>query len=374
VNIGNLEIKFPKLSIGTVTLLIIAAVGLYSAFVRYTQGFGAMTNMSDSRPWAFWISFDLLVGVAISAGAFVIAGTTHLFHLKKYEPIVRPALLTGFLGYILVSLGLLVDLGQPQRIWHMMIYRNIHSPLFEVGMCVMIYLTVLLLEFIPAILEKFGLAHQAPWKWIKNLSIPLIISGFVLSTMHQSTLGTLYLIVPHKMHPLWYTPILPIIFFTSALAVGFGMVIFETVLSHHIFGWDLHEDILQGLGKGLRVSLVMLLMLKVGDLIYAGEMGLILEGNLQSKSFILENVAGIILPIIILTLPRLRVDPKWIFRAGLLTVIGLVLHRFNLSMVGLAGDAYFPHWMEIAATAGLFALGLLAFGMVALNVPMHSEH
>jgi Ni/Fe-hydrogenase subunit HybB-like protein len=368
-----IPIPFTKkhISIGTIILLLLFALGVSIAIYRWINGFSNVSNLSDSRPWGLWISFDLLVGVAISSGAFILAATVHIFHIKKAEPILRPALLTGFLGYLLVILALLVDLGQPQRLWHMIVYRNLHSPLFEVGMCVMAYTLVLFIEFSPPVLEK--LDWQGPLRLIKRISIPVVILGVTLSTMHQSSLGSLFLIVPLKMHPLWYTPLLPLIFLVSAVSVGFGMVIFECVLSHRLLGGHLHKDILQLLAKGLFVTLGVLLLIKISELVFAGEVDLILEGSYQSNMFILENIVGIIIPLVILAVPRFRTNVKWIYRAGLLSVIGLILNRLNIGWTSMAGAVYTPHWMEVAVSVGLFSGGILIFGLVMKNLTMEGE-
>ena len=357
-----------QVSIGTLILFALAALGAIAALFRWVDGFSQVTNLSDSRPWGIWISFDLLVGVPISAGAFILAATVHIFHMEKYQPILRPALLTGFLGYVMVIIALLVDLGQPQRIWHMLIYRNLHSPLFEVGMCVMAYTAVLFLEFSPPVLEKLGWTTLLGF--MRKISIPVVILGVTLSTMHQSSLGSLFLIVPFKMHPLWYTPLLPLIFLVSAIAVGFGMVIFECTLSHQVFGGEIRKDIFQGLAKGMLVTLLILLAIKLGDLIYADELGMAFDGSLQGNLFILENMVGIILPIVILLIPKLRRSTHWIFRAGLLTLIGLILYRLNIGLVSMAGAPYVPHWMELAVTVGLFSAGILVFGFAMKHLPL----
>jgi len=360
-----------QVSIGTVILAMLAALGMFAALFRWVDGFSHVTNLSDSRPWGIWISFDLLVGVPISAGAFILAATVHIFHIEKYKPILRPALLTGFLGYVMVILALLVDLGQPQRIWHMLIYNNLHSPLFEVGMCVMTYTFVLFLEFSPSVLEK--LKWNGLLKVVRAISVPVVILGVTLSTMHQSSLGSLFLIVPFKMNPLWYTPLLPLIFLVSAIGVGFGMVIVECTLSHQIFGGQIRKDIFEGLAKGMLITLSVLLLIKLGDIITAGELGLVFDGSSQSFMFILENLVGIILPISILLVPKFRTSLSWIFRAGLLTLIGLIIQRLDIGLVSMAGVPYVPSWMELAVTIGLFSAGILIFGFAIQNLPVEEE-
>lgn len=361
-----------QMPVGTVVLAVLFGLGILAALFRWIDGFEQIANISDLRPWGIWISVDLLVGVAISAGAFVLAATVHIFHIEKYRPVLRPALLTGFLGYILVIIALLVDIGQPQRIWHMLIYQNLHSPLFEVGVCVMTYTLVLLIEFSPSVLERF--------KWhgilrvVEKVAVPAVILGITLSTMHQSSLGSLFLLVPYKMHPLWYTAWLPLVFLVSAIAVGFGMVIFESTLSNWIFNEEPRLDILQGLSRGLLITLTVVFAVKFLDLLLAGELGLIFEGSMQSSMFILENLVGILLPVGILLTAKLRNDLGWIFRASLLSILGLILHRLNIGLIGMAGEPYVPHILELAVTVGLFAGGILLFGLAKKHLPLELEN
>ncbi|MDQ7086999.1 MAG: NrfD/PsrC family molybdoenzyme membrane anchor subunit, partial [Acidobacteriota bacterium] len=194
---------------------------------RFTGGLGAVSNLSDEMPWGLWIGFDLLSGVALAAGGFTITAIVYLLHLDRYRPIVRPALLTAFLGYLMVIAALLVDLGRPWNIWHPLIFWNPHSVMFEVGWCVMLYTTVLFLEFLPLVFERFRI-QRALTLWSRYLTPPLVIAGVLLSTLHQSSLGTLYVIVPGKLHPLWYSPILPLLFFVSAISLGLAMTSVES--------------------------------------------------------------------------------------------------------------------------------------------------
>src|SRR4030042_1840918 len=242
---GNEIAKKPRsLPIGTVILSVIALLALPVMIYRFTAGLGAISNLSDGRPWGLWISFDLYCGVALAAGGFTLAGAVYVFRLEKYRSVVRPAVLTAFLGYTLVILALLVDVGQPWYLWHAIIYWNIHSPLFEVAVCVMTYTAVLALEFSPAVFERLN--WHVPLRIIRAIQIPLVIAGGVLSTLHPSSLGSLLLLMPTTLHAIWYTPIFPILFLTSALAVGPAMAIFESTLSTKVFGHKLESNVLSG--------------------------------------------------------------------------------------------------------------------------------
>jgi Ni/Fe-hydrogenase subunit HybB-like protein len=206
----------------------------------------------------------VLAGVALAAGGFTITAVVYIFNLKKYRPLARPAILTAFIGYIIVILALIIDLGQPLRFWYPLFMWQHRSVLFEIVWCVALYTTVLCLEFSPAFLERFNI--QSGLKIIKSLTFPLVIAGIILSFLHQSSLGALYLIVPYKLHELWYSPILPLSFFISSIAAGISMVSFESIISSKAFkrGSELH--MLSGLTKGLIITLFVYLLIKIADL------------------------------------------------------------------------------------------------------------
>ena len=357
--------------VGISILSALVILGLVVVIIRYLNGLGAISNLSDGRAWGLWISFDLYCGVALAAGGFTLAGAVYIFNLKKYYPVVRPAILTAFLGYTLVILALLVDLGQPWYIWHAIIYWNIHSPLFEVAICVMTYTTVLALEFSPVVFEGLSKSNlpvlrrfnwHIPMRVIRAIQIPLVIAGVVLSTLHQSSLGSMLLMMPETLHALWYTPILPILFLASAVAVGPAMVIFESTLSTRIFGHKLDIDVLSGLSRAIPYILGLYLLLKLIDLMVAGEIGLIFSAYPQSLLWWGEIIIGVIIPIILFSMPSVRQNRNAVFWTSVLVILGLVLNRFNVSLLALdirPGYIYFPHWMEIAISVGLVADALL---------------
>ncbi|MBM2824344.1 MAG: hypothetical protein HW402_8 [Dehalococcoidales bacterium] len=375
---------FP-LGISILTLLVI--LGLIPVIIRYLYGIGAVSNLSDGRPWGFWISFDLYCGVALAAGGFTLAGWVYLFNQEKYHAVARPAILTAFLGYTLVVLALLIDLGQPWYIWHAIIYWNIHSPLFEVAICVMTYTVVLALEFSPAVFEGLSKSNlpvirrfnwHVPLRVIRTIQIPLVIAGVVLSTLHQSSLGSMLLMMPETLHPLWYTPILPLLFLTLAIAVGPAMVIFETTLSSKAFGHKLPMDILSGLGRAIPYILGIYLLLKLMDLTARGDIGLIFSAYPQNLLWWGEIVVGVIIPIFLFSMPGVRQSRGGVFWSAALVVIGLIFNRFNVSMLALAmrpGFTYFPHWMEVAISAALVADALLLIWLAYRLLPItrHEE-
>src|ERR1035437_3087613 len=179
------------------------AAGAYATYLRVRYGLGGVTNLSAQFPWGIWIGFDILCGVGLAAGGFTLVAVVHIFNVERYKPILRPAILTAFMGYVLVVLALLFDLGRPDRVWHPLVMWNPHSVMFEVGWCVTLYTTVLALEFLPLVLERFRLERAR--LMLRRSMIPLVIHTVILSTLHQSSLGTLFLIMPQKMNALWYT-------------------------------------------------------------------------------------------------------------------------------------------------------------------------
>jgi Ni/Fe-hydrogenase subunit HybB-like protein len=368
--------------IGITVITAVVILGLIPMIIRYINGLGAVSNLTDGRPWGFWISFDLYCGVALAAGGFTLAGTVYIFNRKKYYPVIRPAILTAFLGYLLVILALLIDLGQPWYIWRFIFNWNIHSPLFEVALCVMTYTLVLALEFSPVVFEGLNKSNlpvvrrvnwHIPLRVIRIIQIPLVIAGVVLSTLHQSSLGSMLLMMPETLNPLWYTPILPILFLTSAIAVGPAMVIFESTLSTRVFGHKLDLDVLSGLAKAIPYILGIYLLLKIMDLMVAGELGLLFTAYPDNILWWAEITIGVILPIILFSMPFVRQNRSWIFWTAVLVVLGLIFNRFNVSMLALGmreGFMYVPHWMEVAISAALVADALLVIWLAHRLLPM----
>jgi Ni/Fe-hydrogenase subunit HybB-like protein len=352
-------------------LVILLALGLYATYVRFTQGLGAATNLTDQFPWGLWIGFDILCGVGLAAGGFTLCAIVYIFNIKDFKPIVRPAVLTAFLGYLLVIFALMFDLGRPDRIWHALVMWNPHSVMFEVAWCVMLYTTVLSLEFSPVLFE--GLGWMKAVRVMRAITIPLVIIGVILSTLHQSSLGSLYLIVPEKLHPLWYSSWLPVFFFVSAITVGCAMVIFESFMSSRAFKRRIELPLLTQLGRVIVVMLMIYTVMKVQDLLHRGAMGVVFTVSLESILFWVEMGIGVLLPMILLAIPKVRLNQTGLFVSALMVVLGFVLNRMNISITGMEGWAkanYFPSWMEIAVTVMIVALGFTAFALAARYLPV----
>jgi len=365
---------WPEVTFWRGVAAVTLAVGLYATVVRFGRGLGAATHLSDGFPWGIWVGFDVLVGVGLAAGGFTITATVHLFNLERFRPIVRPTVLTAFLGYLLVAVGLLYDLGRPYRIWHPLIMWNPHSVMFEVAWCVMLYTAVLSLEFSPMVLERFKL--RTPLRVVHGITIPVVIAGVLLSTLHQSSLGTLYLIVPEKLHGLWYSPLLPVFFFLSAIAAGLSMVIIESFISSRAFGRRLELGLLRDLGRVVVVALGLYLVIKLQDMSGRGAFGLLAAPTPERFLFLVEMVFGVLIPMVLLALPAVRRDRAGLFCSALLVVLGFIMNRLNVSLTGVQGgmDAvYFPSWLELAVTAMLVTLGFISFGLAVKHLKVFPE-
>ncbi|MFC1791502.1 NrfD/PsrC family molybdoenzyme membrane anchor subunit [Gemmatimonadota bacterium] len=358
-----------------------ALVGVLASVtvVRFTHGLGAVTNLSDAAPWGLWIGFDVMSGVALAAGGFVLAGIVYIFGLERYRPFVRAAILTALLGYAAVAVGLLYDLGLPWRVWHPMIHWQYHSVLFEVGMCVILYLTVLILEFLPVILEHplfKGALFQTVLKALKRVSIFLVIAGIVLSTLHQSSLGSLFLITPFRLHPLWYSPVIYVLFFVSAVGLGLMTVVLESLFSNYFLGHKLHRREISGLGLAASVVLWIYLALRLGDLAVRGVLPMALDGSWQSGLFLVELGISALIPAALMLFRPVRSSMAGVGTAATLVVGGLVMHRLDVSIVAFArpqGMGYFPSWEEFAVSFGIVAGGILIFLFFVENLNVFDD-
>ena len=366
--------RSPKLTFWKAVFCIVLLAGAYATLLRFTRGLGASTNLTDDFPWGLWVGFDVLCGVMLAAGGFTLTATVYIFNLKAFRPIVRPTVLTAFLGYMLVCVALLFDLGRGYRIWHPLIMWNDHSVMFEVAWCVTLYTTVLALEFSAVIFERLGMEKLL--KIQHAISVPLVILGVILSTLHQSSLGSLYLIVPNKLYPLWYSPLLPILFFVSAICVGLAMTIFESHMSARAFGKHLELDLLARLGRVLLVLLMVYTVLRFEDLLQRGALHLLLHPGYEARLFLLEIIIGSLVPMGLLLFRRVRQSPAGLYASAVLVVLGFITNRLNVSITGMeasAGIHYIPRWTEIAVTATIIAIGFAAFGLAVKYLPIFSS-
>jgi Ni/Fe-hydrogenase subunit HybB-like protein len=354
-------------------LILLVVIGTLAALLRFVLGLGATTKLNHTYPWGLWISFDVVTAVPLAAGAFTLGAIVHCFNIKKLEPLVRPAIVTGFLGYSLVSVGLLLDLGQPQRGWHVLFFWNLQSPMFEVAMCVMAYTTVLILELLSPVAEKFG--WQVSLRVLRWLEMPLVIAAAAISTLHQSTLGTFFLIAVDKLHNLWYNPMLPMLFWVSAICSGICIIILEATASHRWMGQPNEGELLKTLAKILPWMLGFYLVLRGYSLFFLAERPLFDRPGLN-LSFLLEVGLGFVLPFIMFTLKSVRENDRLRAIAAGLVIFGLVLNRFNVSMFGMMDpkQLYFPSIIETLVTVGIIAAHILFFVLIAKYFPIFEHH
>jgi Ni/Fe-hydrogenase subunit HybB-like protein len=362
--------RMTRLTFWQWVFVLLTLGGLYATYLRVVHGLGGSTNLTNQFPWGLWIGFDVLCGVGLAAGGFTLAAAVHIFNIETYKPILRATILTAFLGYLLVIVALLYDLGQPFRIWHPLAMWNPRSVMFEVAWCVMLYTTVLALEFAPTVFERFG--WKKPLRWARAVSIPLVVAGVILSTLHQSSLGSLYLIVPHKLDPLWYTPLLPFLFFVSAICVGFAMVIFESWHSSRAFGKQLEAPLLASMARVLAVLLSFYLVLRFLDLARRDALGYILRARTESYLFGLE-ILLMLVPMLLLFRAAVRRSPPALYGSAVMVILGFVANRLNVSVTGMelgSGTHYIPKWSEVVITLWIIALGFAIFRFAAKHLPI----
>ncbi|GAB4351734.1 MAG: hypothetical protein Kow0099_35880 [Candidatus Abyssubacteria bacterium] len=343
---------------------------------RFLKGLGTVTALTDKTPWGLWIGFDVLGGVALAAGGFVIAATVYIFHIEKYRPILRPAVLTAFLGYAAVVGGLMFDIGIPWNIWRPMFFWQHHSALFEVAWCVMLYFTVLALEFAPVVLERIQVSILQPiYKLLKKLTLPLVILGIMLSTLHQSSLGTLFLIMPYRMHPLWYSPILPILFFISAIGLGLTMVMTESMVTSWLYKKHAETDLLRGLAKAAAYVLGVYAVVRLVDVAVTGKLHYLAD-SWEGGLFIVELLISAVMPVVLFSLPKVRQSIGGLATGAGMAVIGFVLNRINVSglaSVSETGSRYFPSWTEFAVSIGIVSAAGLVFFFFVENFYVYEE-
>jgi Ni/Fe-hydrogenase subunit HybB-like protein len=362
---------------GVLVLVVFMLAGLAAIIARLAGGLGYVTNLDHTHPWGLWISIDVVTGVALAAGGFTTSALSHIFGRRFYETITRPALLTAALGYTFVGLGLLFDIGRTWAFWKPLVYQNHTSALFEVAMCVFTYLIVLYIEFVPIVCERFK--DRIPflgslYRQLDRILWVFIILGVVLSCMHQSSLGTLMVIAPTKVHPLWYTPILPLLFLLSAITVGYPMVVFESTLCTTSLKLKPETHVLAPLVRITTVVLGLYMVIKLGDMFVRGNTGYLFTGTAQSNAFLLEMGLGVILPFVLLLFGRVRSSPRWLFISSTLVVLGVVLNRINVFLIGYAPQTsqqpYWPAAGEFALTIGLTATLIFLYRLAVTHLPV----
>jgi Ni/Fe-hydrogenase subunit HybB-like protein len=353
----------------------ICAVGVPIIVYRFVAGLAATTNLMQTQPWGLWIAFDMMTGIALAAGGFTIGATVEIFGLEDFHPIERPAILTGFLGYVLAVLGLILDLGRPWNMVQVMIRNGTHSVLFEVAWCVMCYTSVLALEFAVPFFEWLG------WKRIytplRKALLALTVLSVMFSTMHQSALGSLFIIAADKLHPLWYSPWIWVFFFITAVIAGISMVIVESTLSHRVFAKKFenqHVDLDRltiGLGKAGAVVMFAYFFLKLQGVVDGHAWGYI--RGFYGGWWLLEMLGFVLLPALLYAYGARNRNARIVRVAGVIAVLGIVLNRLTVSLIAYNWKAvarYSPSWMEIWVSLTLVTAGVLAFRWIVNRMPV----
>ena len=339
----------------------ITGFGAAIALNRLIFGLGATTNLNDSIPWGFWIGFKL-GWVALSAGGFVTAAIFYMMRQERFHTLVRIAILIALLGYTSFIVSLLFDLGLPWNIWHMIIYWNPHSPLFEVGWCVMLYTTVLILEFSPVPLEKYS-RYARIRNFLMKFRFPLVLLGIMLSTLHQSSLGTLFLIMPGRLYPLWYSHLIPVEFFISAIGAGLMMLAYVILLLNWLYKRNLKNDLIPNLLNIGAWTLAIYFVVKIGDIVAQGKFGMIFNGTWLSDLFITEVMISAAIPFALLSFKKLRENRLVQWVASSTAIVGIVLNRIDVAGFAGVGAAlrYAPSWMEVVLSFAILSTAMLVF-------------
>jgi formate dehydrogenase iron-sulfur subunit len=413
-------IVWPKVTHRNFVLYALASLALALLIVRFAEGIGRVSNLNDGYPWGFWIGMDILAGIALAAGGFVVAGLVHLFGGRRYHALTRPAILTAFLGYLLFITGLMVDLGRPWMIWRVLFHWNHNSPMFEVSWCVTMYTAVLFFEFLPVVFDRFSLERPralwhrvVPWLIVamltlftfamsdsvlwtavvfailviwelmmrlefmprdKQIPILLVMAGVIFSTLHQSSLGSLLLVIPHKLHPLWWSNLLPVLFFISAVLMGAGMVLFENIVSARLHGRRPDVALLSDFARAVPYVLGAYLILKVADIARMGAAEYIFRFDGPSIAMWLELAIGVFLPLAFFLTPEIRRSERGLVWSSFFMVLGGVINRLNTVVTGVtvpAWQTYHPSWAEVAISLGIISAGIIALDTIVRNFPVY---
>jgi Ni/Fe-hydrogenase subunit HybB-like protein len=354
-------------------LAVVAILGLSIGAYRLYAGLGETTNLSKAFPWGIWISFDLAT-VALAGGAFTLATLVYVFQFKDLHAAMRPTILAGLLGEGAVLVILFFDLGRWDHFYNVFLHPNFSSALLIVSWCLAAYSLILIYEISPVLLEK------SRWKWllpaIKKYTVPLVIIGGTLSTLHQSSLGTLFVIMSLRLHPLWYSMLLPVFFLVSSLASGISLVIAGATVSYWLFGRSLKIKTIAKLAWFLPWILAFYLVLKFGELIITDELDLLFSSGIYTVLFWTEVIVGAALPIILFAFKQVRYSRVAALFGAFLVLGGTILNRFDVTWFAIkpvAGQMYTPHWMEVAILVGVGAGVVLVYTLVARYFPVYEE-
>jgi len=357
------------------------ALGALLIVIRFTRGLGSITNLSQEYPWGLWIGFDVITGVAFAGGAYVLTFMVYILRMDKYHPIIRVTILNGLLAYIFYAGALLLDLGRPWNVINPIIGNSfgVSSVLFLVAWHFLLYMLAEFIEFSPAVAEWLG------WRRIRKilgaLTVGAVIIGITLSILHQSGLGALYLMAKGKLHPLWYSEFIPVLFFVSSIFAGLSMVIFEGTISRRVFNHQLnathrlsHDAIVLGLAKICAGTMFAYLFLKALVFVHGQHGALVL--STMGYWYLLEVGGFVLVPCVLFTNAVRTKNLSLVRTAAILTMVGVVLNRLNVSVIAFKWDAlvrYVPTWMEIEVTLAIIFAEIWAFRWIVNRMPVLRE-
>ncbi|WPC66828.1 Ni/Fe-hydrogenase cytochrome b subunit [Rhodoferax ferrireducens] len=353
-----------------VLIAIMAAILL----VRFIFGLGMVANINDGYSWGIWVVVDVMIGSALACGGFSVALLVYIFNKGEYHPLVRPALLASLFGYTLAGAGIFVDLGRWWNFWHIFWpgYANPSSVMFEVAVCVTAYILVMWIEFSPVFLEKMG--RRDVKKKLNKWLFFFIALGVLLPMMHQSSLGTMLVVMGGQVNPLWQTPAVPLIYLLTAIAIGYGVVLFESCVAAAGYRRTIEMRLLNPLSKIMLGVLAVYLVVRFGDLLIRGALGEAFHPGWVAISFWIENIA-FVAPFFLIGSTQARRNPANLFLAGIAIMIGGILLRLNGFLIGYghftgSGWTYFPSLAEVMVTVGIFAIEVLGYIIITRRFPV----
>jgi Ni/Fe-hydrogenase subunit HybB-like protein len=366
-----------RVTLWRVITVLIFAWGLYACYLRFFKGWQVATNLSDAQPWGLWVGLSTLCGVGLSAGGFAIAAAVYLLGMERYRPVARVSVLISLLGYGTVCVGYLYELGLPWRAWHVFIYYNHHSVLFDVALCIMTYTTVLVLEFSPQLLEKL------PWKFAHTLAhwqhrcvIGIVLAGTLLSSMHQSFLGGLFLIMKGHIYPLWYSPYLHTMFYLSAIPSGLCMVIIACYLSMRSLGVKMDYSVLRDLAKVCVPMLGMYAIFRFVDILNQGNISYLFRARAETAYFWVEILLMVVLPILLFTRRKVQETPALLYWTACIQTMGFMANRMNVSITAMEFSNhahYVPKWPEVMITMMVVTAAVVVFRLCVLYLDVFPE-
>ena len=365
-----------------IILAALSAMGISFVVWRFLAGLGAVTALNDGYPWGLWITMDVVVGTALACGGYAVAVLVYLLNRRRYHPLMRSAIVTSVMGYTLGGFGVMLDLGRFYNVYQLPLFWNwnVHSVLLEVALCITTYIVVLWVELSPAILDRTATMRSERLRrvtaWIRpklEIVLPFLIAlGMLLPTMHQSSLGSLMMLAGYKLHPLWQTPFLPLLFLISCLAMGYAIVVTESSLSAAAFRRPGETHLLSSLGLASSVAMWLYVGIRVVDVVRRDMLAAAVALDRHSVLFLIE-MALFVAAATLLTVRRTRTSARWLFRAAVLAVAAGGLYRFSTFLLAFdpgRGWKYFPAVSEILTTVGLFSLEILAYVLFVKYLPI----